>query len=67
MFTNQTTYDRQVPTKIYNKGLTGCKNLNNLHTSKKERKNMYILNFSNKKNPEWNGDADKLYWVFKDK
>ena len=52
MFTHQTTQDRQLPTKIYNKGLTGCKNLNNLNTSKKERKNMYILNISNKKNPE---------------
>lgn len=43
MFTNQTTYDRQVPTKIYNKGLTGCKNLNNLNTSKKERKKYVYL------------------------
>ena len=68
MFTNQTTYDRQVPTKIYNKGLTDCKNLNNLSTSKKEsKKKMYILNFSNKKNPEWNGNAGRLYGVFKDK
>ena len=52
MFTHKTTQDRQLPTKIYNKGLSGYKNLNNLNTSKKERKNMYILNISNKKNPE---------------
>lgn len=38
MFTNQTTQDRQIPTKTYNKGLTDCKNLNNLNTSEKERK-----------------------------